>query len=117
MAQLPVLTELVVSIVGGIITAAILGVFSRGNGSASRSTASVPVGQDRGTAGARRPSGVGSFLRMLIAVCGGVALSLFFSRMLIQAGVLPRGLPTRLGLLVVSTALIWLVLPIGRSRR
>ena len=115
MAQLPILTELVVSVVGGVLTAIILAVFStRGRGAQSEaSTAAVePVDRQR----AERAGGFGNFMRMLVAVVGGILIALALGRFLAQAGIIPRGAIGRLILIAVATIGLWLILPFGRRR-
>ena len=75
---MPIMTELVVSVVGGVLTAAILAIFSR-----------------PGRA-------------------GGIAIAVLGGRMLIQAGILPQGLPTRLALLIGGTVVCWVIIASGR---
>lgn len=95
---MPILTELVVSIVGGVATALILGALV-GGGSASRDTQA----RHGGTLFA-------DLVHLLLAVAGGIAAMFFLGRMLIQAGILPKSLASRLGVLVAGTALSWLIL-------
>ncbi|MEM8973762.1 MAG: hypothetical protein AAGD43_17015 [Pseudomonadota bacterium] len=105
------MTELVVSIVGGVITAMILGLFSR------KSRSSVQVQQPAAAApDPRKRSSFGDIVRLVLAVVGGFIIAVSVGRMLIQAGVIPRGMPSRLGLMVVGTILCWLLLSMGRRR-
>ncbi|MEM9358459.1 MAG: hypothetical protein AAGB04_19910 [Pseudomonadota bacterium] len=108
---MPIMTELVVSIVGGVITAMILGLFSR------RESGSAHVQQPVATSPEPRTrSAFGDIVRLVLAVVGGFIIALLAGRMLIQAGVIPRGMPSRLGLMVVGTVLCWLLLSMGRRR-
>lgn len=104
-----IVTELVISVAGGVLTAAALAVFSRG--SAARTRADAPVRQKDGP---RRGSFIGDLFRVVFAVAGGIAIAILGGRVLIQAGVLPQGLGTRLGLLVAGTVLCWIVVARGR---
>ena len=108
---MPFLNELIVSIVGGVITALILGMFSRKNNNAINAQQSVPVDAPR-----KGSSVFGDLFRLILAVAGGVAIAMIGGRILIQAGLIPRGLPSRLGLLIVGTVICWLILTIGRRR-
>ena len=108
---MPIMTELVVSIVGGVITAMILGLFSR------KSRSSVQVQQPAASAAEpRKRSGFGDIVRLVLAVVGGFIIAVSVGRILIQAGVIPRGMPSRLGLMVAGTILCWLLLSMGRRR-
>ncbi|MGD9784333.1 MAG: hypothetical protein AB7E80_13180 [Hyphomicrobiaceae bacterium] len=104
---MPIVNELIVSIVGGVATALILAMMTRGGGS---------------TAAAERPANgksrrfAGDFLQLILAVGGGIAFAMIGGRMLIQAGIVPKGLGTRLALLAGATTLIWfLLLPLRRG--
>lgn len=111
---MPILTELIVSVVGGVLTAVILSMFSRGSragGSSVRADVTLRVPPPP-----RQRSAVGDFFRIIVSVIGGIAVAMVLGRILIQAGLLPRGLPTRLGLLIAGTALFWLLLS-GIRRR
>ena len=115
MAQLPILTELVVSVVGGVLTAIILALFSaRGRGSQSEASAAAIEAVDRRPA--RRSGGFGSFMRMLVAVVGGILIALALGRFLAQMGIIPRGAIGRFILIAVATVGLWLILPFGRRR-
>ena len=106
-----ILTELIVSVAGGVLTAIVLGMFTR------RTAPPVPSATVRP---ARRRSGFVTgffgFLRVLIAVATGFALAITGGRWLIQNGLLPRGLPTRFGLLIAGTLIVWMMLGIFRRR-
>ena len=108
---MPILTELLVSIVGGVVTAAILAMFSRSGKSGAAVETAVPSAP-----APRRGSFFADLLRLVLAVAGGIAIALIGGRILIQMGVVPRGLPTRLGLLVLGTVICWMLLSIGRRR-
>lgn len=109
---MPILTELVISVIGGVLTAAILAMFSRSpnSGTVASQQASLPA------TGPRRRSLLGDLFVLILAVSGGIAIAMIGGRILIQMGILPRGLPSRLGLLVAGTVLCWLVLGAGRRR-
>jgi len=106
---MPLLNELIVSIVGGVATALILSVFTRGG----RAPAQSQRIENRKPA----RSGFGNFLHLLVAVTGGVAFAVIGGRVLFQSGVLERSLPMRMALLVGATILIWMVIGAMRPRR
>lgn len=106
---MPFVTELIVSIVGGVITALILGLFSRSPAPSVQAEQSIA-----GPRAPKRRSPFGDLVRLILAVVGGFLVAMFIGRPLIQAGILPRGIPTRLGLLIAGTVLCWLILSIGR---
>ena len=108
---MPIMTELIISIVGGVITAIILGMFARKN----TPTAQIqqPVAMPRET---KKGGTFGDIVRLILAVIGGFAIALIAGRMLIQAGIIPRGIPSRLILMVVGTVFCWLILSVGRRR-
>ena len=108
---MPIMTELVVSIVGGVITAIILGMFSRKNNEAVQ--VQQPVVDAREP---RRSGALGDLIRLVLSVAGGFVIAMFVGRILIQAGIIPRGIPSRLGLMIAGTVLCWLILSIGRRR-
>ncbi len=98
--------ELVVSVLGGVLTAVILEVF--------RSRAR---GQTQSQTPPRRRDGFFSGLaRLVLAVIGGVLIALFLGRYLFQAEILERSPPTRLALLVGGTILCWALLLLFRRR-
>lgn len=101
---MPILNELVVSIVGGVATALILGILVG------------PQSGAREERSGRRSGGVlGDLMHLLLSVGGGIAIALLLGRYLIQAGIMPKGLGGRLALLVGGTALVWfLMLPLRR---
>ena len=109
---MPILTELIISIIGGVLTAAILSMFTRsGNsGTVISQQASLPPPTPR-----RRSFFVDLFV-LILAVAGGIAIAMIGGRTLIQMGLLPRGLPSRMGLLVLGTVLCWMILSAGRRR-
>jgi hypothetical protein len=49
-----------------------------------------------------------------VAVAGGISIAVVGGRLLIQAGILPQGLPTRLALLVGGTVICWIIIASGR---
>ena len=111
---MPILTELVISVVGGVLTALVLTMFSRRS---RGNTTAVPATQTANQAPfARGRSGFGDFFRMVFAVIGGIAVAMVLGRFLIRAGVVPQGMPTRLILLVGGTIVFWLLLS-GLRRR
>jgi hypothetical protein len=99
---MPILTELVVSIVGCIATALILNAMVRSAPIEARSV--------------RRRSLLGNLMHLLLAVCGGIAIAMLLERNLIQTGIMPKGLGGRLVLLVGGTTLLWLVMLPLRSK-
>ena len=106
---MPIMTELVVSVVGGVLTAAILAMFSR-PGRARRNANKPDAPAPRRRAG----SFIGDLLRVIVAVAGGIAIAVLGGRMLIQAGILPQGLTTRLALLIGGTVVCWVIIASGR---
>lgn len=110
---MPILTELVISVVGGVLTALILAMFTRGARGADRG-GNVAINHQVAPPPQRRSSAFGDTVRLILAVIGGVAFAMVVGRILIQAGIVPKGLPSRLVLLVVGTVLFWLVLSAGR---
>ena len=111
---MPILTELIVSVVGGVLTAVILAMFSRGARGADRGHGNIAINHQSAPPPARRPSMIGDTIRLVLAVIGGVAFSMVVGRILIQAGIVPKGLPSRLVLLVIGTVVFWLALSVGR---
>lgn len=100
---MPIVTELVVSIVGGVATALILG--------ALIGPAAEPAPPRQGRLGRF----FGDLLHLLLAVGGGIVIALLLGRYLIQTGVMVKGLGGRLVLLAGGTALVWfLILPLRR---
>jgi len=104
-----VVNELIVAIVGGVITAIILEFFGRPRQATDARMIAI---QNPG----RRESLVDQLVRLILAVAGGIAIALIGGRLLIQMDVLPRGVPTRIGLLVAGTVVCWLVLQLFRRR-
>lgn len=102
--------ELIVAVVGGVMTAVILEIFSRNRSAVNEQPVRVREPAPR------RDSIFGQLFRLVLAVVGGIAIAMIGGRMLIQMDVLPRGLPTRFGLLVAGTMLCWLVLLLFRRR-
>jgi hypothetical protein len=111
---MPIVTELVVSVVGGVLTALVLALFSRGSSSASAPAPATQVANQVPVE--RRRSGTGDFFRMVFSVIGGIAVAMVLGRVLAKAGVLPQGVPARMILLVVGTIVFWLLLT-GMRRR
>ena len=109
---MPILTELIVSVVGGVLTAMILAIFS----GRSRRAGNVAVNRQSAAAEPRRSSLFGDTIRLVLAVIGGIAVSIVLGGILIQAGIAPRGAGVRLVLMVVATVLFWLILSAGRRR-
>jgi hypothetical protein len=104
-----IVSELIISIVGGVLTAAVLALFSRGGRARTRSDVAIGQGKSR-----RRGSFFGDLFRLVFAVSGGIAIALLGGRVLIQSGLLPPGLGTRLGLLLAGTVFCWIVVASGR---
>lgn len=112
MTRMPILNELIISIVGGVATALILSIFT-GRGR----RADVPAHANRHTQVQRSGrSGFGDFIRIILSVVGGIAIALYGGRILFEAGLLEQGLPSRLGLLIAGTAICWLLLVSLRRR-
>jgi len=110
---MPIMTELVISVFGGIITALVLEMMGRGGGSRSE------VGRSSVSAGGHGSSGdsmLGGVIRVVLAVAGGLAIAMLGGRMLIQAGIMPKGQGGRLVLLVVGTVVVWLLLAVAKRR-
>lgn len=102
-----IMNELIVSIVGGVATALILSMMSRGGGQSQQAPA---------RSSSRGRSVVGDLFHILIAVACGIGIAMIGGRMLIQAGIMEKGIGGRLLLLVGGTALSWLLLlPLRRS--
>jgi len=106
-----IVTELVVSIVGGVLTAVVLSIFAR---KPAPTPAAAPARQPRRRSGFF--SGLLGFLRVLIAVTAGCAIAITGGRWMIETGMLSRGLPTRFGLLVGGTLVVWMMLGAFRRR-
>ena len=113
MADWAMVNEVVVSVVGGVLTAIVLGIFTRRKPRQDVDTAQLRA-EDR-----PKPSRVGSafssLLQMILAVGGGVAFAMLGGRWLFQSGILERSLPMRMGLLVGATTIIWLMLSAMRK--
>ena len=107
--------EIVASIIVGVVTGLILELFRRRD----RSSGSQSQSQSRAEARReRRGDGIlAQFVRLVLAVAGGVAIAVLGGRYLIQSGALPPGQPTRIGLLIVGTMVVWLLLLLARGRR
>jgi hypothetical protein len=89
---MPIINELIASVVGGVLTAAILALFSRPGKPRADVSRAAPA--------AVRPRGRGFFgelFRVLLAVTGGIAIALVGGRLLIQSEALPSGLPRSAG--------------------
>jgi len=99
--------ELIVTVVGGVVTALVLSLFRRGGRQSASSTAS---GGREQVPASRRGSAIGQFFHMAFAVMGGIGFALFGGRWLFQSGILERSMPMRLGLLFAGTLFCWLVL-------
>ncbi|MEO1694697.1 MAG: hypothetical protein AAFR55_05620 [Pseudomonadota bacterium] len=116
--------ELFVSVMGGIITAIVLAAFTRRRASEPAVPHEAPLTrreaarQQRSVAPRRSGfvTGFLGFVRVTIAVTAGIAIAMVGGRWLIQNGILPRGLPTRFGVLIVATAVVWLLLGVFRRR-
>jgi len=106
---MPIMTELIVSVVGGVLTAAILAIFSRPGH--ARREANVPAAP---TSRRRGGSFIGGLLRVVVAVASGIAIAVVGGRMLIQSGILPHGPPTRMALLIAGTVVCWIIIASGR---
>lgn len=105
---MPFLNELVLTVIGGVVTGLILEMFrprSRHPGGGSGDMGSNP-----------RDTFIGQFVRLILAVLGGVAIAIIGGRILIQSGIAPKGLSTRLLLLVAGTVVCWLLLLVARKR-
>ncbi len=109
---MPILTELIVSVVGGVLTAMILALFSRfgkPGGAVLGQTATAARSAPRGRV-------FGDLVVLIVSVVAGIVIAMIGGRIMIQMGLLPRGLPTRLGLLVLGTVICWMLLSAGRRR-
>ena len=82
---MPLVNELIVTVVGGVVTALILEMF-RGR----RRRVETKVHAQHSAA--RRGSVIGQFVHMLLAVIGGIAFAIVGGRWLIQTGVLDGSL-------------------------
>ena len=98
--SMPILNEILVSVVGGVATALILGVLVR-------------PAPERATRSGRARGGrslIGDLVHLILAVAGGIAFALLFGRYAFQSGLMDKSLGARLLLLVGGTAISWLVL-------
>lgn len=109
---MPIMTELVISIVGGIVTALVLEMMGRGGGGRT----DVAHARSSAASHGSGDSMLGGTIRVILAVAGGIAFAMLGGRMLIQAGIMPKGVGGRLALLVVGTVVIWLLLAITKRR-
>ncbi|MBI1383676.1 MAG: hypothetical protein GC150_02015 [Rhizobiales bacterium] len=103
---MPILNELILTVVGGVLTALILERV-RGSGNAP-TTASAATGR------AERPRSGSSFfgqlVRVILAVTGGYFCATTGARYIFQSGILERSPMNRLAILVAGTIVCWLVL-------
>lgn len=100
---MPILNEIIVSVVGGVATALILGAFVRPRSAPDRG---APTPKRRG----RGRSLLGDLIHLILAVVGGIAFALLFGRYAFLTGLMDRSLASRLILLVGGTTLTWIVL-------
>lgn len=111
---MPILTALVVTVATGVLTATVLALFS----SNSERTSNVVITQRPVSQRPRQQTqwqiAFGDLARFVLAVTGGVAVALIAGHILIGDGVIPKGLPSHLGLLVIGTILCWQILTVGR---
>ena len=114
MYDMPFINELIISVVGGVLTAIVLGLFS---GRRKPKQAVYREVQEEAQIVHKGPSTIGQFFHLLIAVIGGIALSSMVSRFLFKAGILERGLPMRIVVLISCVVLVWWVLLLFRGRK
>ena len=112
MAVFSFANELLVTVVGGILTALILGVFSWPS---SRSQSQSQQGLE--TSSEPRSSAFGQFMHLLLSVAGGYGLAFFTTRFLFKSGIVERGLPMRMAIFVACVVFVWWVLLLFRGKR
>lgn len=138
------MNELIVSVVGGVVTAVILESFRGGSRDrkaeraaaveAARSAspavaagargagvaASIAAGAKRAKA-PKRPGRIAAFfaglVRVVLALCGGLLVATLGFRMAIAADLIERAPLMRLAFFVAGTAVFWVLLLIVRGRR
>lgn len=101
------LSELALSVASGVITAIVLEIFRPRR--RDRDSSSGQNQQQTAESG-------GGFMRMLIAVIGGLVISYVGSAFLFQGGYVQRSPYIRVGLLVIGTIIVWQVLYLFRRR-
>ncbi len=111
---MPFINELIISVAGGVLTALILGLFSGRRKNTPVTQINTQTQNYRENKG---PSIFGQFIHLTLAVLGGLGLSFFASRFLFKSGILERGLPMRLVILIASTIFVWWVLLLFRGKR
>lgn len=103
------MSELALSIVGGVLTAVILELFRPRSRGGAEQTQRAPR--------ERRPDGfMAGFIRLLLAVVGGVLTALLVGRYLFQNEIIERSPAIRVALLVGGTVLSWSILTLFRRR-
>lgn len=130
------MNELIVSVVGGVVTAIILESFRGGQRSdkaPTNDTPAVAVGpkgrplplpkhNGRGRQEQRQGrSRIGAFfsglLRVILAVCGGLLVATLGFRMAIAAELIERGPAMRMAFFIAGTIVFWVLLLVVRGRR
>ncbi len=110
----PFANELIITVIGGVLTAFILNLFSGKSKPQQQQVYHQPQQARPSRSGG---SLFGQFIHVLLSVAGGVALAIFASRFLFRSGILERGLPMRMVILVASTIFVWWVLLLFRGKR
>ncbi len=109
---MPLVNELIITVVGGVLTAAIISLFSGRRRRAEQAQLRRQAARNARAGG----STFGHFIRLLLAVVGGIAFAIFGGRYFFQSGILDRSLPMRMGLLIAGTVFIWWFLLLFRRR-
>ncbi len=114
-SPMPLLNELIISIVGGVLTAIILGLFTRRPKASKQQIMQQTI--EKQPAAKNGSSTFGQFMHLLLAVLGGLAIFSTFGRYLFKSGILERGLPMRILVIVCATVFVWWVLLLFRGKR
>lgn len=111
---MPIITALVVTVATGVLTATVLALFSNNSEHTSNAVITQRPMRQRPRQQQQRQIAFGELARFVLAVTGGVAVALVAGHVLIDDGVIPKGVPSHLGLLVIGTILCWQILTVGR---
>lgn len=105
-------SEIAVTVIGGLITAVILALFTRRGKEPARSPSAQQNQSQRRTGGS-----FGQFMHVLLSVVIGIVLATTLGRYLFRSGILERSPETRLIVAVCAIILVWLVINMLRGRR
>lgn len=105
-------SEIAVTVVGGIITAIIIGLFTR----KSKKADAQPERSQQNQTQTQSGSTFGNVIHLLISVILGVLLATTLGRQLFKSGILERGPEMRLLIVVVAIVLIWSLIGLVRKR-